>query len=366
MQLDFLSMAEKIGYLDSLRGVAALTVVLCHFGFAFYQALLGDLTSKYNSGFESLLYNTPVSILFNGRFAIFIFFVLSGYVLTYKFFSTGDQAILKSSAIRRYFRLLPPVLLSLLCTLVIILLFLSFISAVSDLTGIAYLKSYFCLPPDLFSILRQAFWGSFFDPNVTYNSVLWTMGVEFIGSMLVFTMAGLFGKTPNRWVFYLGAGLFLLNTYYLSFLLGMLLADMYNGESRKRFGIPGSVILLLVLGAGLFLGSWYNVIPGEVLQVLIPGISLNTTILFPCIGAFLVLLALLNSDQLKKILSNKYLIFLGNISFSMYLMHEIVFGTFTTLLVLVLVNIFHLPYLSALKTGILRKIVCPHLCPIKT
>ena len=353
MSFDDQVMAPKIGYLDSLRGIAAFVVVLYHFAFSFYPAILGIGGSNYVLGFESLIYATPINVLLNGRFAVFVFFVLSGYVLTYRFFATGDQSILRSGAVRRYFRLLPPVLVSLLCTFIVIVAFSGYINAMFGMTGNDHLKSYFEQPPDLLNILRQAFWGSFFDGSVAYNQVLWTMGVEFIGSMLVFGMAALIGKTPNRWVFYLVAGLFLLNTYYLPFVLGMLLADIYNGERRGDFAIGTGPILLFVLGVGLFLGSFSDIRSyDEIFNYLVIGQLVNPDMFFHSVGAFLLLMALLNSPRLQALMSCKPLVFLGKISFSMYLMHEIVFGTFATVLFLVLLNIIHLSYFTALAIAL--------------
>lgn len=305
----------------------------------------------YRNGFEPLIYSTPLYLLINGSFAVFIFFVLSGYVLTYRFFATGDQSILGAGAIRRYFRLLPPIVLSLALTFVVMTVFLGWIESVYTITNHPWMSEYFTHPSDIFDIARQMFWGSFFDNTVVYNKVLWTMNIEFVGSLLVFSFASLFGRTPNRWIFYLGAGLFLLNTYYLPFILGMLLADMYNREHRKTFTINNGGILLFILGAGLFLGTFNKRISYIwIFQDLLLGYHLTLDIqekIFYSIGAFLLLLALLNSAKLKAALSNRLLSFLGNISFSMYLLHMIIFGSFSSVLFTLLINSLHLPYLVA-------------------
>ena len=345
-------MAEKIGYLDSLRGIAALVVVFTHLSGSFFPEFIHDLHLKFSTGIESLIYTLTINNLFNGRFAVFIFFVLSGYVLTHRFFATGDQSILRSSAIRRYFRLLPPVLLSLACVFGILLVFLPLIGSLGEITNQIWLFNYFDRPLDPLGILRQAFWGSFFDSSPIYNMVLWTMGVEFMGSMLVFGFACLFGKTPHRWVFYLAAGLFLLNTYYLAFLLGMLLADLYSGERRKAFSIDNGLILLSLAGAGLFLGSYDTVSFGWLYNALTLGLGFDQDIFFRSLGAFFILLALLNSRSFKAFLSNKAMVFLGSISFSMYLMHMIVLGTFTTVLLLVLLEVVHLSYFASLLLAV--------------
>lgn len=342
-------MAGKIRYLDSLRGLAALAVVFCHFAAAFYPALTDAASKTYSLGFEPLVYSTPLYLFFSGGFAVDVFFVLSGYVLTYKFFASGDQSLLTSSAIRRYFRLLAPILFSLLCTFAVLVVFLHSIDTLSNITGINELKTYFAQPPDLVEILRQAFWGSFFDGGVDYNHVLWTMGIEFLGSLLVFSMASLFGKARHRWVFYLGAGLFLFNTFYLGFILGMVLADAYNGKSREKFAIRNSLILLMLLCTGLFIGSYRDhSLFGKPFMDLIFVACSHSYMFINSFGAFLILLVLLNSRQLQAALSNRYLSLLGKVSFSMYLMHMLVFGSFSVVLFGMLLNNFGLPYFTSL------------------
>ncbi|WP_321505891.1 acyltransferase family protein [uncultured Methanoregula sp.] len=80
-------MAEKIAYLDGLRGLAAFAVFAGHFAPGFI------ICSSY---FVSIL----VAIFFFGRlFVVSIFFVLSGYVPTYAFFKTGNHEILVESSL---------------------------------------------------------------------------------------------------------------------------------------------------------------------------------------------------------------------------------------------------------------------------
>ena len=85
---------RKIKYLDGLRGLAAFVVVFHHFILAFYPALFfGDnATPHLRAGLEAFVSGTPINLLYNGNFAVSIFFVLSGYVLSYKFFVRKKSA----------------------------------------------------------------------------------------------------------------------------------------------------------------------------------------------------------------------------------------------------------------------------------
>ena len=175
------------------------------------------------------------------------------------------------------------------------------------------------------------------------------MTIEFIGSFIVFAFASLFGSLRNRWVFYLVAGLIFFGTYFLAFILGMALADLFSGRSQEKIAFlkkPAAALTLLV--TGLIMAS-YPVIPwldpvyaalcqgGIALESLLaftrPPVFLNggadLTALVYIFGAFLILLSLLCSRHLQAILSTRVPVFLGKISFSLYLIHMLVINTFS-------------------------------------
>jgi peptidoglycan/LPS O-acetylase OafA/YrhL len=52
----------------------------------------------------------------NGHAAVALFFVLSGYVLSRRFFESGDHRILLKGAVKRWPRLMGPVLLVVLAS----------------------------------------------------------------------------------------------------------------------------------------------------------------------------------------------------------------------------------------------------------
>ncbi|WP_443147193.1 acyltransferase family protein [Paenibacillus sp. KACC 21273] len=81
---------QKLKYLDGLRGLAALIVVISHFVVAFYPSLYnGSIDSVHTQkSLELWISKSPFNLFYNGNFAVCVFFVLSGYVLSYKFFIT--------------------------------------------------------------------------------------------------------------------------------------------------------------------------------------------------------------------------------------------------------------------------------------
>lgn len=341
-------MTEKISYLDGLRGVAAINVMLMHFFIVLLPAMIySDRMPSHLGNLEKIFTSTPLGLIGAGNFSVCIFFVLSGYVLTQKYFKTKDRSIIISGAVRRYIRLFVPVFAATMLSFLLAStgMFHYFIEAVM-ISGNNNYANYWTFTPDLVEAIKQAAWGTFFAGDDTYNPVLWTMSVEFYGSMLVFAMALFFGSLRARWTFYLAAVVLFLNTYYLAFIIGMGLADVFNGKT-SIFKTSNKVILSIVLASGLFLGSYPvgTVTADSLYAFLDNGFFQTPKYAYHILGAGMLMYVLLNSQRMQKIFSSPVLVFLGKISYSLYLVHFLVISTLTCALFLVLHPV--LPYGAA-------------------
>ncbi|MGB1217754.1 MAG: acyltransferase family protein [Saprospiraceae bacterium] len=85
--------------MDSVRGIAALMVVFYHF--------IG-----WHWG-ERVEYHLA-SIVFNGSDAVSFFFVLSGFVLSFKYFQRGGELNIKKYTFNRVLRLYPAFIVAVL------------------------------------------------------------------------------------------------------------------------------------------------------------------------------------------------------------------------------------------------------------
>lgn len=179
---------NKITYLDGLRGLAAVIVLIWHFSNVFYPATLnGDpKISHLPFAFDAWLFNSPVSFFYNGDFAVSIFFVLSGYVLTKAYFVKKDKDILIKRAIARYPRLLIPSAVSMLFVFVLLqtgaykVFYLD-----NGANNLLHYTEKFSFENLFIHTLNNIFFDIVFGDYHTSkieNAVLWTMGIEFKGS----------------------------------------------------------------------------------------------------------------------------------------------------------------------------------------
>lgn len=308
---------------DGLRGLAAVSVMLSHSILAFFPASLVAYfpfvaePDAVNGRLEMILATPGLSALWNGRFAVLVFFVLSGYVLTKQIVELRDPSIARSLAARRYFRLAVPVLASALLAFGLMSAGLYRSYDVASLTSSSWLKSMWAVSPDIFSALREGIYGAIFRGESGYNPVFWTMRIEFIGSLLILAYRSL---TLTRRGVLFGFPVYVLliaawnpadSIYYFAFLLGTHINDAPVIKSRRW--------LYLLAVVGIYLGgvhdrslyAWLGFLPGEayVREGVIAIIGAALLVYSVRSGAFSVLL--------KAPLTQS----LGRVSYSLYLVH---------------------------------------------
>lgn len=135
-------MESKIGYLEGLRGIASLIVVFHHYMCAFYPAMVFGAGAAFHIGpIEARFAASPLNVLYNGGFAVCIFFVLSGYVLTNRYFRIRQRDLVTSSAVRRYVRLMIPTLFTVIVAYLLSTANLYYNGLASNITGSTWLAS---------------------------------------------------------------------------------------------------------------------------------------------------------------------------------------------------------------------------------
>lgn len=304
---------EKLNSAESLRGLACLAVVFSHFFGAFYPQLHSFYVSDLPKfKIAEFIYNSPFAFAYSGTGAVFIFFVLSGYVLTFSFMRSNDsKRKLKESLIKRYPRLAIPALFS--C----ILMWLAFLIP-TDLTGFSeWFKSIYLEKPGFYDAVYSGLIGSFIFGDKNYNPVLWTMQIELLGSIIIYFLCFFNNKKIYFYTFLLVSILlsfFISNLVFLgivSFIFGFYFYFVKHDLSRW--------LSLLIIVIGLYLCGVHN--NSYSYQLFYNLFNNKTYFILNFIGGILIVYSVLKSKWIQDKLDNKFLIKLGELSFSIYLIH---------------------------------------------
>lgn len=185
--------------LEAVRGVAALVVVAWHLVLCYFPSLSGFGPSP------SPILGTPAYVLINGQAAVTVFFVLSGYVLTRKFFLTGDVGYLWRGALRRLPRLMPLVAAGTLLAWVALPWGRAGYEAAGQASGSTFLQTFgfarLAYPDAAFgggAAIYEALVGIYLPGNPVFNGALWTMKFELAGSLLAYALAAAHVWPPLR------------------------------------------------------------------------------------------------------------------------------------------------------------------------
>ncbi len=340
----------KVFYLEGIRGVAAFCVFLHHFCLAFYPAYFdGNPQRAHFASLEVSYYRGIFCFITNGKFWVAIFFILSGFVLSRKYFNDNSITTLVSAAQRRFLRLFIPVGFTVILAFTLMKMGLFHHIEVSKLTkNDWWLPSLWTIDTNFGTLLQHLAYNVMFFADGrggAYDTTLWTMPIELFGSLLVFAALALTQSTVRRvfalvllLYFFLVTGYYsgplYFQYYYCAFILGILLN--YVERRPKSFGGGIPLLPLVLVALGLLLGTFPET-GFSVGTIWEKTVSNEASKQFPVphiIGSFLVIWGFVISPGMQKLFSKKIFVFLGFISFSLYLLHPLIIGTFSSSLFL--------------------------------
>lgn len=324
-------------HFEGLRGIAAFIVFLSHFKPTFCVNINQTFLDYFgvNEIKERAFYENFLSLLYEGTLPVYIFWLMSAYVILIKLFDVTrneNNMYLIEASTKRYFRLAIPVFFSSLLCFILLKNHLIFNTELAEFLGKGYqdnwLDEWFNFVPNTIHFLKTTIVEVFIPGNSNYNIALWTMNPELLGSYLCFGLFAVIGKNKLRFLLYLLVCVFLVIAglrdttyfYYLIFLIGIMWCDSTNSTDdgvylkekiRKIYASRKTAIILLLTGFGA------TIISDTIFPI---HKNLYYFFTFP-VKAIAFTLLINNFDGMKKLFSIRPLIFLGKISFSFYLIH---------------------------------------------
>jgi len=337
---------SRIGYLDGIRGWAALFVLQHHVIIflvlpAYYpdfftarssrilttQILTGDARASVFAAL-SLIGTKFIQFITDGYFFVLVFFVLSGFALSATQLDPRRRNLPLAST-GRYFRLMIPILSTTLIAYALLRTSLFFNAEaalkIPSLNG--WLGSFYQFHASFKDAIEFATFGVFFnyDSKPTYNSSLWTMPIELQGSLLIFSLLAIFKQNARiQWKIVLVLSLYLWFTIprLACFSFGYTLAEINAGKVFET--TKTRVFDCLCIGCFIIVGCLRTI----TFELQFPYREQLSTLL-----ATLLILSVCGSSTLRRFFSNGLSRFLGRISFPMYLMQVIVICSWSAYLI---------------------------------
>jgi peptidoglycan/LPS O-acetylase OafA/YrhL len=312
---------KRISHLDGLRGIAALTVFFTHLSLVVIPSIHNGLPHMARLHYEWMLAGTPVGIFWAANFAVCIFFVLSGVVLSYYYQKEGGHFI--ASCIRRYLRLIGPIFVA------------SFIAFVlwrsgamknleaQQITQEGWLPSqYNTAVPTLGYFIWDTFYGAFANGTSPINPPLWTMKYELAGSIGVFALFELVPQRGWRVAILFLFGVVTFETYYICFIGGVLIYELMLLKAEKNIELLPQTVFGMMLGLGAYFGAApYNIDMTKNIWFW-PLSGLHNVETWHQLGSIPFVLACGNLRQVVLFLQRPFCQFFGRISYSLYLIHD--------------------------------------------
>lgn len=314
--------SQRMGSLDGLRGIAALVVFFSHFSEVIFPSIFNGIPEMSRLKFEWKLAGTPLDLLWAANFSVTIFFVMSAIVLGHYYTREGGHFI--AVCVRRYLRLALPILAT---SFIAYLIWTSggmLNLKAQEITQEGWLKSmYLTSAPSFTQYLSESLYGVFQASGSQLNSVLWTMWYEILGSLGVFLLYELVPQRTLRVLVLLIAAPFFYNTYFICFIGGLAIYEWVKLRSITRDRLPAFANWALFF-AGAYMGAFpYNVATPDNFWfgwMASMGIGIEQ---WHSYGAILLVFACLNLPTVSAQLCRPLPLYLGKISFALYLIHGI-------------------------------------------
>ncbi len=311
--------------LEGLRGLAATTVVVWHFLWAFAPWELGTVAGWPSQGVAG----SVVTALMDGPAAVALFFVLSGFVIPLRLFRSGQSRTVVEAAAKRWPRLAGLTLLAVLFAYVLFRFGLFHYREAGDLTGSDWLASYGGGEPDsmhkpsLAGAVHEGLVGAFLNNSDAYDPVLWTMRHELFGSFLSMALALVTRRLSipacSAALISAAALATAVDPWLLSFVAGTGLAFVIWTRRARLSAFATSVSI----SVGLFLFGYlepvgaYSFIP--VIQD-DAGYRYDRIVLHTLSG-LLIILGLVGNERVARAFTARPLLLMGRLSFPVYVIH---------------------------------------------
>ena len=297
--------SQRFGYLDAARGIAACMVMCYHYVGWKYPEKLSVKLSHF---------------IFNGSDAVSFFFVLSGFVLAFPYLQGNKKLDVGKFYINRIFRIYPAFLIALL------------------LNSLYWMRHDLMQSPlsTLYHLLienNSRFWEEalLIKGRSKFLGLDWTLTVEMVMSFFIPFLISMVFKNKRLIIWFVFSTFLmsnLLGIYVLPFALGMLVSvyfkEIQSPEFKQTKWYRFRLIILISAVLMYSIRHIDAIFPlGGSLKYLLNLFQLDFFV-FTAIASFVFLVFIIHSRKAQQFLEHPILLFLGKISYGIYLLHWVI------------------------------------------
>lgn len=316
---------KRVAYIDAIKGIACLGVFIHHFIIKILPATFtGNKEDSLIAG-DYILGSRAIGFILNGNFWVCMFIMISAFLLSKSIMSknTNRDLHMAKTLIKRYPRLMLPVLsLNIICFI---------ISYIFHLCGLQLENP---LNMSFVSVFKMTVFDMWFIKGTSVMGY-WMMYIIFYGSIISVVLSTILvncKKVSYARIMLICVLPFILylNTYFFAVLIGVWLAyeiQYTNFEFLKKCEFLNLILSIFAVIAIIFAGypSTGNTTQGiYIVFNILPDALKNIVHIFHTFAAMLIMIIFICKPKLQKVFDKKYLSFLGEISYSVYLVHPVV------------------------------------------
>lgn len=296
---------QRIDYIDGLKGISAIIVVLHHLLLAFRCAY---------PPLEELNHIPFINILFSGNYAVFLFVLLSSVLTEYRLHEKLSLEICQKTIVKRYFRIMIPVAVVLVIMAIMKIMGLFYHLEFAQLTGNEILAQDKMEWINLPKVILMSPLGRSYE----WLGVLWMLNYVFLGTFVCVVFAIALHNVSYRcqiaiFIFSLLIS-YVYDTLYASVVLGFVMARLLLYNNFRKWGghlcLVAAVVLIVII------------------ELLLNSLNLN---IFLAAATFMISVS---SAPVRHFLESRPLVLLGRISFEIYLVHDAVIYSLVSYLAL--------------------------------
>lgn len=304
---------QRMKWVDGLKGLACLGIFYHHFLLRYAPESYYEMRNGPESLFSRLA-DIPFGFMINGNFLVFLFILISGYVVSKRVMNTSNGEIGKF-VITRYFKLAFPIFV---CESIYYICFILGVGKNQLFVDDDNVGSYFM-------VLKNSFIGVLCFGDTKFAGAYWMMNFIFVGGIIIIAIS-LIGWKSEKYAMIVFAiiSLALLTQkifYYSAIFLG---AFLFYYLKRQSLKIPKYLYILIGI-VGMFLGGYpTGLIPHNgIYHIFTLSFDIeNSAYIWHWLAAFLMFYSIYHLSIIQNILEMKFIQWLGGISYILFVFHN--------------------------------------------